>query len=174
MNRQSRLFLMTGAISSLLAVVLGAFGSHGLEDRLSADRIAAASGTSVVFVEPDVASPPPPTDSANYPASLIAVAPKDHDVLAIYRGRCCARAIATTASRSRAFFAERFTIPDSVRWAGRIANLRCRCISATASTRTRFVVAAGQTDDYARGECDDDLARRPGLRFNSQRILSLW
>ncbi len=40
MNRQSRLFLITGAASALLAVVLGAFGSHGLEDRLTADLMA--------------------------------------------------------------------------------------------------------------------------------------
>lgn len=40
MKRQSRLFLITGTVSALLAVVLGAFGSHGLEDRLSANLIA--------------------------------------------------------------------------------------------------------------------------------------
>ena len=40
MNGQSRLFLITGAISALLAVALGAFGSHGLEDRLTADLLA--------------------------------------------------------------------------------------------------------------------------------------
>ena len=40
MNQQSRRFLAAGAVSALLAVVLGAFGSHGLEDRLSADLIA--------------------------------------------------------------------------------------------------------------------------------------
>ena len=39
MNAQSRLFLTAGAISALLAVVLGAFGSHGLEDRLTADLL---------------------------------------------------------------------------------------------------------------------------------------
>ena len=40
MNGQSRLFLIAGAISALLAVALGAFGSHGLEDRLTADLMA--------------------------------------------------------------------------------------------------------------------------------------
>ncbi|MEM7504173.1 MAG: DUF423 domain-containing protein [Pseudomonadota bacterium] len=40
MNRQSRLFLTSGAVSALLAVALGAFGSHGLENRLSADLLA--------------------------------------------------------------------------------------------------------------------------------------
>ena len=39
MNRQSRLFLTIGAVSALFAVILGAFGSHGLEGRLSADLI---------------------------------------------------------------------------------------------------------------------------------------
>ena len=40
MNRQSRLFLTSGAVSALLAVALGAFGSHALENRLSADLLA--------------------------------------------------------------------------------------------------------------------------------------
>lgn len=40
MNRHSKLFLVTGAVSALLAVALGAFGSHGLENKLAADLMA--------------------------------------------------------------------------------------------------------------------------------------
>ena len=39
MKAQSKLFLTTGAVSALFAVILGAFGSHGLEDRLSPDLL---------------------------------------------------------------------------------------------------------------------------------------
>ena len=37
MNSQARFFLIAGAISGLLAVALGAFGAHALEDRLGAE-----------------------------------------------------------------------------------------------------------------------------------------
>lgn len=36
MNPQARFFLTAGAISGLLAVLLGAFGAHALQDRLGA------------------------------------------------------------------------------------------------------------------------------------------
>lgn len=39
MTDQAKLFLMSGAVSGLIAVALGAFGSLGLEDKLSADLI---------------------------------------------------------------------------------------------------------------------------------------
>ena len=37
MNSQARFFLIAGAISGLLAVALGAFGAHALEDKLGAE-----------------------------------------------------------------------------------------------------------------------------------------
>ncbi|MEM9209653.1 MAG: DUF423 domain-containing protein, partial [Pseudomonadota bacterium] len=40
MNNPSRRFLSAGAVSALVAVVLGAFGAHALEDRLTADMLA--------------------------------------------------------------------------------------------------------------------------------------
>ena len=40
MNKPSKRFLMAGAFSALLAVVLGAFGAHALENRLTADMLA--------------------------------------------------------------------------------------------------------------------------------------
>jgi uncharacterized membrane protein YgdD (TMEM256/DUF423 family) len=40
MNKASRRFLIAGAVSALLAVVLGAFGAHALGDRLGPDLMA--------------------------------------------------------------------------------------------------------------------------------------
>jgi uncharacterized membrane protein YgdD (TMEM256/DUF423 family) len=40
MNKQARFFLVAGAVSGLLAVALGAFGAHALEDKLGADLMA--------------------------------------------------------------------------------------------------------------------------------------
>jgi uncharacterized membrane protein YgdD (TMEM256/DUF423 family) len=40
MNTSSRRYLIAGAQSALLAVVLGAFGAHALEDRLTPDLMA--------------------------------------------------------------------------------------------------------------------------------------
>ncbi len=39
MNKPSRRFLIAGALGALLAVVLGAFGAHALEDRLTPDLL---------------------------------------------------------------------------------------------------------------------------------------
>lgn len=39
MNCTSKRFLSIGAISGALAVMIGAFGAHGLEDRLSAEML---------------------------------------------------------------------------------------------------------------------------------------
>lgn len=36
----SRFFVITGALAAALGVALGAFGAHGLEDRVTADRLA--------------------------------------------------------------------------------------------------------------------------------------
>lgn len=39
MNQQARVFLTIGGISGLLAVALGAFGAHGLENKLTANLL---------------------------------------------------------------------------------------------------------------------------------------
>ena len=41
MSRNARLFLILGSLNALLAVLLGAFGAHGLKQRLAPDMLAA-------------------------------------------------------------------------------------------------------------------------------------
>lgn len=48
MNGTARLFLVAGSVSGLVAVALGAFGSHGLEGRLPADLMS-VFGTANVY-----------------------------------------------------------------------------------------------------------------------------
>ena len=43
MNSQARFFLVVGAISGFLAVALGAFGAHALQDKLGAELMATYS-----------------------------------------------------------------------------------------------------------------------------------